>query len=351
MAASRVIRVPLVEESTRWAPPAVRARESRAIPAKALAPRADEAEAPLMFDLEGFIDPQAVVEPVSESARAARGTIERLLTAGPDDLAIHSAAQQAVQAGAGDLQATAAALQRMGWSTRVCSSLGGTLRQLRHTFLIATRHTVVRGEPAEWVVDPSFGQAFQVTDPTPRYAHILAAVPSLAVAPLPRLLRAVLTLGSELERCFERRGLPLPPWRSSDALASRYEQAAHSGAGGAATPAAAAATGIAAKQRQQAVKQAQQLERVQLRLLKLGLQPVGDGGDAVAPASPPSPLSDAGAGADSPTSVVQAAQGPLYRAFAPSAKAPEWVCCGWQFQQGSSAWRQRYRRRLAASAA
>ncbi len=154
-------------------------------------------------------------------------------------------------------------------------------------------------------MDPSFGQAFQVTDPTPRYAHILAAVPSLAVAPLPRLLRAVLTLGSELERCFERRGLPLPPWRSSDALASRYEQAAHSGAGGAATPAAAAATGIAAKQRQQAVKQAQQLERVQLRLLKLGLQPAGDGGDAVAPASPPSPLSDAGAGADSPTSVVQ----------------------------------------------
>ncbi len=88
MAAARVIRVPLVEESTRWAPPAVRARESRTIPAKALAPRADEAEAPLMFDLEGFIDPQAVVEPVSESACAARGTIERLLMAGPDDLAV-----------------------------------------------------------------------------------------------------------------------------------------------------------------------------------------------------------------------------------------------------------------------
>ncbi len=72
----------------------------------------------------------------------------------PHGLQIHSAAQQAVQAGAGDLQATAAALQRMGWSTRVCSSLGGTLRQLRHTFLIATRHTVVRGERLSHVLSP-----------------------------------------------------------------------------------------------------------------------------------------------------------------------------------------------------
>ena len=88
MAAARVIRVPLVEEATRWAPPAALTREARAVPAKALAPRADEAEAPLMFDLEGFADAQAVVEPVSESARAARGTVERLLAAGPDDLAV-----------------------------------------------------------------------------------------------------------------------------------------------------------------------------------------------------------------------------------------------------------------------
>ncbi|KAL4430879.1 hypothetical protein ABPG75_006135 [Micractinium tetrahymenae] len=350
MAAARVIRVPLVEEATRWAPPAARAREARAVPAKAPASRTLEAEAPLMFELEGFPDAQAAVEPVSESARAARATVERLLAAGPNDLAIHSAAQLAVQAGAGDLQATAAVLERMGWSARLCSSPGGTLRQLRHTFLIATRHTLVRGEPAKWVVDPSFGQAFQVTHPTPRYAHLLAAVPQLAVAPLPRLLRAVLTLGSEMERCFERRGLPLPPWRSSDALASRYEQAARGGSA-AATPAAApAAASTAVKQRQQAAKQVQQLERVQLRLLKLGLQPAGEGDAPAAPASPPSPLSDAGVGGDSPTSVVEAWQGPLSCAFATGAKAPEWFCCGWREQQGSSR-RQRWQRRWRAACA
>lgn len=58
------------------------------MPAKVLAPVADEAEAPLMFDLEGFPDAQAAVELVSESARAARATVERLLSAGPGDLAV-----------------------------------------------------------------------------------------------------------------------------------------------------------------------------------------------------------------------------------------------------------------------
>ena len=192
------------------------------------------------------------------------------------------------------------------------------------------------GERAEWVVDPSFGQAFQVTHPTPRYAHILAAVPSLAVAPLPRLLRAVLTLGSEMERCFERRGLPLPPWRSSDALASRYEQAARNSSV-AAAPAAAAATGAAARQRQQAAKQAQQLERVQLRLLKLGLQPAGEGGDAAVPSSPPSPLSDPGIGADSPTSVVEVRGGGVAAAAAAAAAASAASALCWPSLEAPSA--------------
>ncbi|KAL4447895.1 hypothetical protein ABPG75_005114 [Micractinium tetrahymenae] len=325
MAAARVISVPLVEKTTRWAPPS---QEAMVPPPTMLDCTSRPAGTPLVFELEGFPDVQSAVEPVSLSAQATRATVERLLAAGPDSAAIHSAVLEAVQAGCPDLQATAAALERMGWSTRVCSSRGGTLRQLRHTFLIATHHRAVRGEPAEWVVDPSFGQAFRVAHPTPRYAHILEAVPPLAVAPLPRLLRAVLLLGSELERCFERRGLPLPPWRSTDALVSRYEAAVHSSL--AVTAAAAAAAGRATKQR---------------------LQLAGEGGVPVASASPPSALSGARMDVDSPTSIVEVAQGLLSRAFGASGKAPEWFCSGWRAQHSRS-WRaQQYQHQCVACAA
>jgi hypothetical protein len=86
-----------------------------------------------------------------------------------------------------------------------------------------SRLLLTADEPAEWIIDPSFAQAFAVACPTPRYAHIMAAVPSLLVAPLPRLVRGLLLLGAELARCFQERGVPLPPWRRVNAMATRYE--------------------------------------------------------------------------------------------------------------------------------
>lgn len=80
------------------------------------------------------------------------------------------------------------------------------------------------GQPLEWVIDPTFAQAFQVTAPTPRYRHILSAVPQLLVAPLNKVVRAVLVLGAELARCFEAQDLPLPPWRHVDALLTRVRR-------------------------------------------------------------------------------------------------------------------------------
>lgn len=160
------------------------------------------------------------------------------------------------------------------------------------------------GERAEWVIDPSFATAFVVADPTPRFAHILSAVPQLVVAPLPRLLRALLVLANELERCFKARGVPLPPWRSADALTTRYEAPA---------PTRAAPPSAAARQN---ARQHAQTESVQLKLLRMGLglgldeQQGSAEQQGVTPHSPLAPASSSGsdtgeAAGESPESVIQ----------------------------------------------
>lgn len=173
-----------------------------------------------------------------------------------------------------------------------------------------------------WVIDPAFAQAFQVVSPTPRYAFLLSAVPALLVAPLPRVLRAVLLLGAELARCFEAKDLPLPPWRHADALATRYDTAtsAEVRPDGVAVPAPSAASFAApsaAARKQQ--RDAEQRERVQLRLLKLGVPAsaiAAAGAELSEPRSPPTPEAAAGRqpassrssldeAIDSPRSVVQ----------------------------------------------
>lgn len=109
----------------------------------------------------------------------------------------------------------------------------------------------------------------------------------MLVAPLPRLVRALLLLGAELARCFEERGLPLPPWRRVDAMASKYdavssvavhasggvapraaEEAAAVAAGGPRVAAPAVAAAFVERKHQH---DQQQLQRVQLHLIRMGL--------------------------------------------------------------------------------
>lgn len=359
--AARVVRVPRLEEQARWSPPA-----PVHLPAKVT----HEAPEPLVFELEGFDEAdeaEDVLEAVTVSALHQHATIARLLAPAVDGAPIRSAAQQAVQASGGDLQGTAAVLERLGWTVKVCSSRGGSLSQLRHTYLIATRHTHLQGEPAEWVIDPSFADAFAVTHPTPRLRHILSAVPPLVVAPLGRLLRALLMLGAELERCFTAQQVPLPPWRSADALASRYERTAAPAAAVSSAAAIGSSSGAAAAAARKQARTVQQLERVQLKLLKMGLEPVAAPASTLAAAHFPASSSSSSSGADSPTSVIQAdpAGSTLAHAFHNATKAPEWVCCGWAEPEpgrrqgsrfrggcpGGSSSSRRGQGRLAASAA
>jgi hypothetical protein len=265
-----------------------------------------------------------------------------------------------VQAHGSDLEAVARTLARLGYSVKLCASAGGSLHSLKHTFITAARHAAAAPhgesqspapccmcrqpasqhaapqhlpttllplpasvlisaplpgpplplptgeEPAEWVIDPSFSQAFSVSQPTPRYAHILSSLPPLLVAPLGRLTRAILLLGPELARCFERQELSLPPWRRVDPLLSRYAATTSvpirsaQAAAAAAAPAAAASAQLplgaptaagapGAALRRQLRQQQRDVEKVQLRLVKLGFQ-------LLEPASPPTPdAADSGA--------------------------------------------------------
>jgi hypothetical protein len=59
---------------------------------------------------------------------------------------VYSAAQLATQASDGSLEVAARMLARLGFSVRLSSSAGGSLRSLKHSFITATRNTTLRGE-------------------------------------------------------------------------------------------------------------------------------------------------------------------------------------------------------------
>ena len=120
----------------------------------------------------------------------------------------------------GSVEALAEGLSRIGYSVKLAHSAGGTLRQLRHTFLV-----VNLGGSRSLLVDPAFRDQFALPAPTPRFAHVLAAVPGLACASRHRLTHAALLLSEEVGRVFEAAEMPLPPWRQAESLMSKWEAA------------------------------------------------------------------------------------------------------------------------------
>jgi hypothetical protein len=50
------------------------------------------------------------------------------------------AARTAVQAHCSDLESVARTLARLGYSVKLCTSAGGSLHSLKHTFIMAARH-------------------------------------------------------------------------------------------------------------------------------------------------------------------------------------------------------------------
>ncbi|KAI3433626.1 hypothetical protein D9Q98_003435 [Chlorella vulgaris] len=322
-----VHRVPRIEEGVLLGPPSLSAGKAAAVPQSL----------PLLFDLEGFEAEPTAVDDVTDSATCTRQAVTRLLQPSLEEQTVHSAAVMALHAGGDSLEAVAQALARLGFSVKLASSAGGSLHTLKHTFITATRNTTVHGEPAEWIIDPSFAQAFAVASPTPRYAHIMAAVPSLLVAPLRRVMRVVLLLGAELARCFDKQDLPLPPWRHADAITSKYDAVSSVpvpaygsssssdavAAGASASPSGNAAPAVAAALAQRKLQRTQkQLERVQIQLARMGLL------EQQTAAAAPSPASDDDG--SSPRSVLVGASSRIVGFGAAKVPSDEYVCCGWR---------------------
>ena len=122
-------------------------------------------------------------------------------------------------------------LRTLGYTVRLRTALGGgssggsasCLRNLRHCFLAVTLSNNAEDCSKEVIVDPKFLDQFEIAHSTMRYDFILSAVPSAVVAPMGRLIEGVSILCEEMARAFQKTGTPLPPWRQTSAMLSKWQ--------------------------------------------------------------------------------------------------------------------------------
>lgn len=125
-------------------------------------------------------------------------------------------------------------LRTLGYSVRLRTALGGDsfggsascLRNLRHRFLAVSLPNSPQTRKVsnrEFIVDPKFLDQFEIAHSTMRYDCVLSDVPSAVVVPMGRLTEAVGILCEEMARAFQKTGTPLPPWRQSAAMLSKWQ--------------------------------------------------------------------------------------------------------------------------------
>lgn len=125
-------------------------------------------------------------------------------------------------------------LRTLGYSVRLRTALGGDsfggsascLRNLRHRFLavsLPNSPQTRKSSYKEFIVDPKFLDQFEIAHSTMRYDCVLSDVPSAVVVSMGRLTEAVGILCEEMARAFQKTGTPLPPWRQSAAMLSKWQ--------------------------------------------------------------------------------------------------------------------------------
>lgn len=83
-----------------------------------------------------------------------------------------------------------------------------------------------------WVVDPSFLDHFDVPHiHTPRYLSALRQLPDVFVGPACALRALVVDMCKEMEIAYGDVGMPVPPWRRAEAVASKWALLSTSGGG------------------------------------------------------------------------------------------------------------------------
>lgn len=192
----------------------------------------------LMFDMED-------TEETPSSGAAARSEppegdvvhkVTSLLAPWDEDeymLALHVriAREDAAKRGQSHLSVAELAdtLRKLGYPVKLRTALGGgwggsCLRNLRHSYLAVTLAGDGSGPAAQTVlVDPRFKEQFEIAHTTPRYTRILESLPAEAVAPPDRVSRAVEELCEEMAAAFAESGTPLPPWRQTAAMLSKWQ--------------------------------------------------------------------------------------------------------------------------------
>ncbi len=100
---------------------------------------------------------------------------------------------------------------------------GTCLEKLRHSFIVCTGRRDGTGTAAHYcIVDPQFRDQFRIGQPTEGYNHMLAVVPAEFVGSPLRLQALADLLCTEIVEVYREQGLPLPPWRKSAAMLSRW---------------------------------------------------------------------------------------------------------------------------------
>lgn len=156
-----------------------------------------------------------------------------------------------------DLPALAQALAVQGYHVQLRTALGGgdgadCLRNLRHAFITVTlpnlpstasmtrigsslnlrsceqqqptqQQQSSRGASRRFIIDPQFKEQFVIAKATARYCSIIAAVPTVLVAPEDHLPLLVHFLCTEMSLAFRQLGAVLPPWRQASSLLTKWK--------------------------------------------------------------------------------------------------------------------------------
>ena len=236
-----VIRVPFTEESARIGGAPTATEHHRSNSASRLMSKVPS----LLFDMEDAED-----TPVQDALGGpAEGEVVTRLHALLDPwtdqeymlkLHVKIAADEAAKRGEEHLTVAELAdtLRKLGYSVKIRTALGGgwggaCLRNLRHSFLAVTLTSPNAAPPATTtttstttttvLVDPRFREQFEIAHATPRYARILTEVPPELVTPTDRLSKAVELLCTEMAIAFAATGTPVPPWRQTAAMLSKWQ--------------------------------------------------------------------------------------------------------------------------------
>lgn len=193
----------------------------------------------LMFDMEDMEDVSANGSKIHQDLPAEGDVVQEIQSLSePWDegefmlrLHVHIAAEEAAKRGLEHLAVPdlADTLRKLGYAVKIRTALGGgwggaCLRNLRHSFLAVTVAPTSSNTPGRMIiVDPRFREQFQIAHTTPRYERLLSAAPAEIVAPSDRLAQLVEIMCAEMATAFTETGTPLPPWRQTAAMLSKWQ--------------------------------------------------------------------------------------------------------------------------------